>query len=133
MRRMPSLTVYNGRLFAVPGSCRGVPDANPPHELGRVYSMMAGACCSYDRDIGAGWKHIAAVRDEDVAALYVNGERVAESPRFRQDYFDVSNSQPLLVGNGALDYFSGVMDELRVYNRGLTEQEIKSLAQMPAD
>ena len=43
-------------------------------------------------------------------------------------YYDLSNDQPLLIGFGAHDYFNGLMSDLRLYNRALTEPEIIGLA-----
>jgi hypothetical protein len=60
--RVTSLTVYGGKLFASMGSCTSSHLDAPADFRGRVYATIAGQCVSYDRDLGPGWKHLAAVR-----------------------------------------------------------------------
>ena len=48
---------------------------------------------------------------------------VASSVFDAKDY-DISNSAPFKIGYGEMDYFSGKIKEVRLYNRVLTEKEI---------
>jgi hypothetical protein len=41
---------------------------------------------------------------------------------------DISNSAPLKIGYGEMDYFSGKIKEVRLYNRALAEKEIGRLS-----
>jgi hypothetical protein len=126
--RVTSLTVHDGRLFAGIGSCTSaVADtpADPADVLGKVFAMEAGKCASYDNDLGPGWKHLAAVRQGGALKLYVNGNVVAKSSAFDPADYDLSTDQPLRIGFGQTDYFSGKISEARVYNRALTAVEIR--------
>ncbi len=127
--RVTSLTVYNGRLFASIGSCTSSILDAPADVRGKVFSMEAGKCVSYDDDLGSGWKHIAAIREKGQLKLYVNGKLAATSSPFNPEDYDISNNQPLTIGFGEMDYFSGKIKEVRLYNRGLNESEVKSLQQ----
>ncbi len=76
--RVTSLTVFDGRLFASMGSCTSSRLDAPCDFRGRVYAMQAGACASWDRDLGPGWKHIAAVKRGDRLELYVGGAQCGD-------------------------------------------------------
>lgn len=126
--RVPSMNVFGGRLYATTGTCRGYAEENPHCEFGRVYSTSAGRVVSHDKDLGSGWKHVAAVRQEGAIKLYVNGQLVSESGPFRKECYDLENTEPLLIGFGAVDYFSGDMEDVRLYSRALPEGDVKALA-----
>lgn len=75
-----------------------------------------------------GWLHFAVVREGFRAQTYINGQLQRQS--FRCSGVDISNESPLsfadspcLRTSGA-KRFRGVLDELRVYERALTEEEI---------
>jgi fibronectin type 3 domain-containing protein len=70
------------------------------------------------------WSHLAATYDGATVRLYVNGALVSSS--------SVSGSMPnsdgpLRIGGNAVwgEYFDGLIDELRVYNRALSATEIQ--------
>lgn len=90
--------------------------------------MEAGRNVSYDDDLGHGWKHIAAMRKGGNLKLYIDGELVGTSSSFNPDDYDLSTDQPLRIGFGQNDYFSGKMTEIKMYNRALGESEIKKLS-----
>jgi hypothetical protein len=71
---------------------------------------------------------LTAVRDGGRLRLYIDGKLVKESEAFQAADFDLSTDQPLRIGFGQSDYFSGKMAEVRVYDRALSEDEIKKLA-----
>jgi hypothetical protein len=123
--RVTSLTTHAGRLFASIGSCTSSILDAPCDVRGRVFSMEAGKCVSYDDDLGPGWKHLAAIRDDGRLKLYVDGKLVAHSSDFNPADYDLSTSQPLRIGFGQTDYFSGKIREVRMYNRALTDAEIR--------
>src|SRR5262249_19113908 len=95
---------------------------------GKVYAFQAGACLSYDYDLGPGWKHLVAMRSKEQLRLFVNGRLVA-SAKLVDKPIDVSNNVPLLIGLGQLAPFSGKIREVRLYNRALHEKEIRRLYQ----
>lgn len=116
-RRAWSMAVYQGRLFV--GTLPS----------GRVHSVEIGRNVTYDRELPAGWVHLAAVRDSDHLRLHVNGELVASSSTFKSEGFDISNDKPLNIGFGAHDYFNGKLSDVRLYGRALSDDEIKQLAE----
>lgn len=125
--RVPSLTVFQGRLFQGTSTCMGHYDPMVPPEAGRVFSMEAGKNVSYDDDIGAGWKHLVAVRQGGRLKLYVNGAPQVTSSAFDNSDYDITNTLPLLIGSGALNYFTGTLDDIRIYGGALTANQVQDL------
>ena len=71
------------------------------------------------------WTHLAATYDGSVLRLYVNGAQV--STRTIGGNILTSTS-PLRIGGNSIwgEYFSGLIDEVRIYNRPLTATEIQT-------
>src|SRR5262245_34204139 len=83
--RVTSLAIHDGKLFGGIGNCTSALADNrkdPANILGKVFSMEAGKCVSYDEDLGPGWKHLAAVRERGRLRLYVDRTLVASSTPF---------------------------------------------------
>lgn len=78
---------------------------------------------------GSCWFHIVLARRNLKTILYVNGELAAEVSA--SDRVDVRNDGVLTLGESycsATDrYFSGFLDELRIYNRALSKDEVGQL------
>jgi hypothetical protein len=130
--RVTSLAIHEGRLFAGIGNCTSaVVDTpmDPFDVLGKVFSIEAGKCVSFDDDLGPGWKHLVAVRERGQLKLYVDGKLAAKSSSFDPADYDVSTDQPLRIGFGQTDYFSGRISEVRLYNQALTAGLIRKLFQ----
>jgi hypothetical protein len=72
------------------------------------------------------WQHLAYVLDGAGSHLFVDGAEVASGPA------PATNRTPLLAFIGSLDgyenTFSGALDELRVYDRAFTAQEVTEVA-----
>ncbi len=120
--RIPALAVYQGKLFA------GV--WNWEFDLpGHVFSIEAGKSVTYDHELGAGWKHLAAVKEANMLKLFVDGQLIASSTTFNPDDFDISNNETLKIGFGTHDYFNGKMAQVRMYDRALADKEIGRLYQ----
>lgn len=115
-RRIWTCGQYQGRLLATT-----LPS-------GHVYALTAGRCVTYDRELAAGWQHVAAVRDRDRLRLYVNGEQVAESTAFREGECDLSGAMPLMIGSGPGGSLRGRLRDVRLYGRALPEAEVAALA-----
>ena len=129
--RVTSLAIHDGKIFASIGSCTSAVVDTPTDSadvLGKVFSMEAGKCASYDDDLGPGWKHLAAVRERGLLELYVNGKLVAKSSTFDPAEYDVSTDQPLRIGFGQTDYFAGKISAVRIYNQALSAGKIRKLA-----
>ena len=118
-RRAWSMAVFNGRLFS--GTLPS----------GHVRSFEAGKNVTYDRELPAGWRHIAAVRDRNRLKLYVDGELVAQSGEFAPEQFDITNDRPLRIGSGAHDHFFGKLKDLRLYSKALSPAEVRWLVKVP--
>ncbi|MEM1323266.1 MAG: LamG domain-containing protein [Bacteroidota bacterium] len=87
---------------------------------------------------GGGWVHFALVRRGTVAYTYING--VKQKRSMRCSGVDIGNLALLSFGNspcvgrGGARRFKGVLDELRVYSRALSEEEVAALyARFPVD
>lgn len=126
--RVTSLTVFQGRLFASIGSCTSSVLDAPAGVRGSVYSLQAGQCIAYDKDLGPGWKHLVAQRRGGQLRLYVQGHLVAQSEPFSSEHYDLSTDVPLRLGAGEQDFLSGQLRHVRLYRRALTELEIQQLA-----
>jgi hypothetical protein len=122
--RVTSLTEYQGKLFASLGSCTSSHLDAPCDFRGRVYAMQVGQNVSYDRDLGAGWKHLTAVKRGGRLELFVNGVRACESSPFEAGSFDLCADRPLRIGLGETDYFSGKIRDVRVYRQALDPSEV---------
>ncbi|MBC7288499.1 MAG: LamG domain-containing protein, partial [Armatimonadetes bacterium] len=79
------------------------------------------------------WYHVAVTYKWDgekaVARIYRDGELIAENAKSEELH---SGSYPLSIGaynNSAAHVMDGFIDDVRLYSRALTEQEIASLAQ----
>ena len=128
--RVTSLAIHQGKLFAGIGSCTSAvvdTPADPADVLGKVFSMEAGKGVSHDDDLGPGWKHIAAIRERGLLKLYVDGRLVTQSSPFNQADYDVSTDQPLRIGFGQTDYFSGRISHVRIYNQPLSAAKVGRL------
>ncbi len=126
--RVTSLTVFEGKLFAGMGSCTSSHLDSPADFRGSVYAVRAGACVSHDRDIGPGWKHIAALRRGRVLEIYVGGVRASSSEALGDGALDVSCGAPLRIGCGEKAHFAGKIREVRAYRRALDGAEIAAIA-----
>ena len=128
--RVTSLAIHGGRLFAGIGTCTSAlvdTPADPADVLGKVFSMEAGRCVSFDEDLGPGWKHLAAVRQGRQLKLFVDGKQVAGSSSFNPADYDLSTDRPLRIGIGQTDYFCGRMSDVRLYKRALRASEVGKL------
>jgi hypothetical protein len=126
--RASSLTVFQGKLFVSTATCyRTLID--PPLDggmRGKVFSFQAGASVSADRDLGDGWKHVAAVHRGKELKLFVDGTQVA-SAISDGPVLDMSSDAPLRIGFGPQGYFDGKIREVRLYSRALSNEDVKSL------
>ena len=71
------------------------------------------------------WTHVASTYDGSTLRLYVNGTQVASRA---QTGAIQATSNPLWIGGNQPygEYFNGLIDEMRIYNRALTQAEIQS-------
>jgi hypothetical protein len=71
------------------------------------------------------WRHLAATFDGAILRLYVDGAQVGSLARTGSI---LVSAGPLRIGGNAVwgEYFQGLIDEVRVYNRALTPSEIQA-------
>ncbi len=80
---------------------------------------------------GEGWKHVVLTRKGTRAYTYINGIPMKEG--FRCSGIDLSNDALLSFSNspcvetGRIVRFKGILDELKVYARALTDEEVFEL------
>ena len=78
------------------------------------------------------WRHVAVVLPSssqylEDAVLYIDGNVQSVSSSANPS-IATGDSRDLMIGtNAAQNHFEGVVDEVRIYERGLTRNEIKSL------
>ena len=73
------------------------------------------------------WSHIAATIGPNGTKIYVNGILSSSNPNILPSSSSVSEVDLGRVSNsGGIDYFPGLLDEVVVYNRALTADEIKA-------
>jgi hypothetical protein len=73
------------------------------------------------------WHHLAAVIDNNIWNIYVDGV-LESSVTYSYAAADLTNSQPMVVGeyfNARSRPFTGEIDELRVWNTARTESQIR--------
>ncbi|RCR66431.1 LamG domain-containing protein [Larkinella punicea] len=78
------------------------------------------------------WVHIVTVFEGKTGTFYLNGQKQISNTEFKDGPIDACSGSPLRFGvawEGDLNQFSGMMDDIRIYNRALTESEIKALYQ----
>ena len=71
------------------------------------------------------WTHLAGTYDGTMERLYINGVEVASRS---QSGSLITTSNPLQIGGDSFygQYFNGLIDEVRVYNRALSSSEIQA-------
>ena len=71
------------------------------------------------------WTHLAATYDGTTLRLYVNGVQTGSRPASGSI---AGSSSPLKIGGNAVwgEYFAGLIDEVRIYNRALDASAIQA-------
>ncbi len=77
------------------------------------------------------WSHLALSFDGEQLRLYVNGELVKEAAAAGPQ----GGEGPLQLGGAPVfsDYFKGVIDEVRVYDRALSAEEVEADEETPIE
>jgi hypothetical protein len=100
--------------------------------IGDGSSARVGVGGSY---AGVGvWHHLAVTMDRDgLMRMYVNGQSVGSSSISALNGMDISNTRKLNLGRnvtGSNLYWPGSMDEVRLYKRHLSSDEVLTLYQL---
>ncbi len=80
--------------------------------------------------LGSGWHQVVGTFDGTIARLYIDGNEVNAT-----DYsgsIPVTNAESLMIGaRQSGNYFNGTIDQVRIYNRALSPEEVESLYDFP--
>ena len=78
------------------------------------------------------WTHLAVAYDGSALRVFVNGQQVSNRP-YRGSI--ASSETPLQIGGDSRRgcFFSGVIDEVRIYNRALTQAQIQKDMNTPIE
>ncbi len=94
----------------------------------RLHLGAGGAIVSTDKPVGLGeWHHVAATCGGNTIRIYIDGN-LAATGTYAGGI--VPNSSPVMIGANAdvmNRFFDGLIDDVRVYNRVLADDEIKTL------
>lgn len=80
------------------------------------------------------WYHVVVVRKGATTQLYVNNQKLGEVNSPGSLRVNMSNSEPLTVGSSDCNFeqdFQGYLDEIRLYSRALSLQDIEDLYLSP--
>ncbi|WP_218136248.1 LamG-like jellyroll fold domain-containing protein [Nonomuraea jiangxiensis] len=99
-------------------------DTNRPHVTIQTTTTLGDLGAPAQLPLNT-WSHLAATYDGSALRLYVNGIQVAQTARTGNIRAD---NAPLRIGGNSVwgEYFSGLIDEVRVYNRALTPAQIQT-------
>jgi hypothetical protein len=112
---------YSLDIFPSPGRARGlfVNSIDP-----KCYSCSATGKTEIKR---SSWQHIATTANRNEAKVYFNGELEDTAP-LDGNGIDTT-SGPLRIGQYQDMFFRGLVDEVRIYNRALSEKEVQAIYQ----
>ena len=104
------------------------------HLAGQYYGTLAEGFENY---VATGqvpslhqWQHVAATYDGATARFYIDGVEVASRP-FDGNVGDSDSWRIGAYGGTATGFFEGMIDEVRIYNRPLSTEEIHADMQTP--
>ncbi|MCJ7459531.1 MAG: FG-GAP-like repeat-containing protein [candidate division Zixibacteria bacterium] len=87
----------------------------------------AGYCEAYHSFVLDEWAYVAATWDGTTTHIYINGKDEGSTVKNYTGTL-TPNEHPLIIGsrdNGYNDYFNGTIDEVKIYNRALSGDEIR--------
>ncbi|MBW2975731.1 LamG domain-containing protein [Candidatus Woesearchaeota archaeon] len=73
------------------------------------------------------WYHIVGVfKENEILNIYVNGHETVGAPPAR---YEKESGTPVYIGRSGINpgYFDGVIDEVRIYNKAMTGDEVQLL------
>ncbi len=108
---------YSGKICLITPNSQGI----------RTYNGSSFYISASDSIIAlSGWKHLVVVYNNTSIAIYINGILIAQGST--SSILSFPDSQTLLgIYSGTIYSYIGLMDDLAIWNRALTQQEIDSL------
>ena len=102
------------------------------HQIGQPWTYIQVATTT---SLDLSWNHVVATFDGNTAKIYLNGQLEATSTSVNSSL--LSSNEPVYVatrqaaqGNGVFNFFDASIDEVRIYNRALSQSEITILHQV---
>lgn len=101
-------------------------DCESPRGIDRYTDIVYGMA---KLDTGQ-WYHVACVFDAGVQRIYINGKLRQSLSRPFQKIRNCDTTMWVIGGfvNELPVYFNGVIDDIRIYNRAITDEELEALA-----
>jgi len=103
-------------------------------EPGNTWQFWTGTGTGWNNTAGPAaqlgeWTHVAITFADENKGLYINGRLVAQGTA----PLSLNTAQPLRIGAGASEgpgdyFFPGMIDDARVYDRALSDEEVAYLA-----
>ena len=83
--------------------------------MGQVNGQVATAQMALEK-----WAYLVATWDGETAAFYKNGKIVSQRRSKKPELL----TDGLLIGRSGTSFYHGLMDDVRIYNRALTAEEV---------
>ena len=94
------------------------------------YDYEKGVSVEVDIEVGK-WTHLVMMQQGDVMRIYIDGVLAGETENVTLDPYEIQYSMPYCyIGKSMWSgdrYFDGTIDEFMVYNRAISEEEVKEL------
>ena len=115
---------------------RGLPRSNTSIiQKGRGYSLgtgyggeflFAGRCQTPDLLLSDFWHHMVGIFDGETIAFYLDGNLIDHAEPTEKGALPDSKDDPLVMASPDADtIFKGMLDDVRIYNRPLSREEVK--------
>lgn len=104
-------------------------------ELSESNEQMANVSGSLD--FGSCWQHVVVVRSGGQTQLYINSVLIGETVSNTRARVNLGNNAVMSVGGGACvsealdNRFSGLVDEIKIYERAFNQKQVASLYLAP--
>ncbi|MDD5191568.1 MAG: Ig-like domain-containing protein [Candidatus Nanoarchaeia archaeon] len=122
-----SLAIYNGNDAAGYGFGIGNGAGLSGNKLTGLYGLVAWIDSGYTFASANTWYHVVMTRRSGTTYFYVNGAQTASTsasvPSAPNNYLTIGCE--LNTSNNPQRYFNGTIDEVYIYNRGLSANEIQ--------
>ena len=115
-RRAWTMAEHDGQVF-----CSTLPS-------GKIYAFSAGRQTQWGKTLNSDWHQICATKSANHLTLFVDGLQVSQSAKFDATGYQLDSKAPLQLGTGVNGPFQGQLEDVRIYRRVLSANEIQSLA-----
>jgi hypothetical protein len=103
-------------------------DPHPTFGVANQSGTIGGLACTETVLSPNQWYHFVGLYTDDTVKLYVNGTLCGEKSLVGVNVYDAPHRfviGTIVYGSGQAYYFNGLIDEVAVYSRALTEEEIQ--------